>query len=318
MLRNRPAEQHPARGFTLVELLVVIAIIGILIALLLPAVQAARETARRDECSNKLKQLALGVHNYHDTHKIFPCEMINPSANPGWGWGAFILPFIEQEAMYRQLKVGYVTPLPPATTLFGSERLLQTPVAAFRCPSDGGPPTNPFYSNPANATAGYATSNYVCNQQVITHRTYPVCRMGDIRDGTTNVFLIGERRLQVDPLERRYTGAIFIGLGRGSDSQLTFHATTPINTPSFQSTNLLDASSGDTARRLRFAISSAHPGGAQFAMCDGSVRFVSQDIATNPVAISRANSTNGSDLFGPGFTYQNLLAKSDGTPVAEF
>lgn len=316
---SRP-DSSQSRGFTLVELLVVIAIIGVLIALLLPAVQAARESARRVECTNKLKQLALGVHNYHDTHKVFPFEMISVTSNPGWGWGAFILPFIEQDAMYMQLRVGAVTALPPATTLFGGVPLLQRPVAAFRCPSDGGPATNSFYSNPNTATVdnGYATSNYVCNQQVISHWSMPRFRISDIRDGTTNVFMLGERRLQIQPIEQRYTGAIFIGLGRGSDSQLTFHATTPINTPSFNSTSLVDASSGDTTRRLRFAISSAHPGGAQFAVCDASVRFVSEDIATNPVAVASSNATNGSDLTGPGFTYQNLLAKSDGTPVAEF
>src|SRR5687767_5587375 len=148
-----PSARRRARpAFTLVELLVVIAIIGILIALLLPAVQAARESARRAECINKLKQLALGVHNYHDTHKVFPSEMITSTNNPGWGWGAFILPFIEQDSMYMQLRVGMVTALPPATTLFGSERLLQRPLGAFRCPSDSGPATNTFYSNPNNAT----------------------------------------------------------------------------------------------------------------------------------------------------------------------
>ncbi len=304
-------------AFTLVELLVVIAIIGVLVALLLPAVQAAREAARRMQCGNNNKQLALAVHNYHDTTNYFPPEMLT---SPGWGWGAFILPYIEQQALYQQLNPGAVQALPPATTLFGGAPLLQQPVKAFKCPSNQTPPTNSFYSNPNNATNnnGYATSNYVCNQQVMPYWTYPRLRMANITDGTTNVFLIGERKLQADPPSNRYTGAIFIGIGRGSDSQLTFHATTPMNTPSTASTSLTDASTGDTTRRLRFAISSAHPGGAMFAMTDGSVRFVSQSIATNPAAIAQANSTNGSDLTGTGFTYQNLLARDDGTPVGDF
>jgi prepilin-type N-terminal cleavage/methylation domain-containing protein/prepilin-type processing-associated H-X9-DG protein len=305
-------------GFTLVELLVVIAIIGVLVALLLPAVQAAREAARRGQCSNNLKQLSLAVHNYHDVHLFYPPEMMT---NPGWGWGAFILPFIEQPALYEALKPGSVQALPPARTMFNGLPLLQQPVKTFLCPSNGNtPPTNLFYSNPNNATDnhGYASSTYVCNQQVLPHVTYPRLRMANITDGTTNTFLITEKRLQTHPESQRYTGAIFIGIGRGSDSQLTFHATTPMNTPSINSTSLTDASAGDTARRLRFAASSAHPGGVMFALADGSVRFVSQNIATNPAAIAAANSTNGSDLTGPGFTYQNLLSRDDGMTVSDF
>ncbi len=108
-------------GFTLVELLVVIAIIGILVGLLLPAVQAAREAARRMQCSNNLKQMGLAMQNYHDTHKTFPSgytvDLVPPAVigttsmmsltNPShWSWGAFILPFIEQTSLYNSLGVG--------------------------------------------------------------------------------------------------------------------------------------------------------------------------------------------------------------------
>src|SRR5687768_1756231 len=105
-------------GFTLVELLVVIAIIGVLVALLLPAVQAAREAARRMSCGNNLKQLALGVHNYHDTCNVFPYEMYR---NPGWGWGAFLLPYIEQQNLHQALNPGTPAALPPAATLIGGQ-----------------------------------------------------------------------------------------------------------------------------------------------------------------------------------------------------
>jgi prepilin-type N-terminal cleavage/methylation domain-containing protein/prepilin-type processing-associated H-X9-DG protein len=306
------------RAFTLVELLVVIAIIGVLVALLLPAVQAARESARRMQCSNNLKQLALAIHNYHDTTLYFPPEMLT---SPGWGWGSFLLPYIEQQSLYQAIHPGTPQVVPPAPTLINGAPLLQQPVKGFRCPSNQCPPTNSFFSNPNNANGnnGYATSNYVCNQQVMPYYTYPRLRMANITDGTTNVFLLGERRLNADPLSQRYTGAIFIGIGAGmGDSLLTFHATTPMNTPSINSTSLTSAKTGDDARRLRFAISSSHPGGAMFAMTDGSVRFVSQNIATNPIAASRSASTNGSDLTGVGFTYQNLLSRDDGIPVNEF
>jgi len=90
---------RPGRGFTLVELLVVIAIIGILIALLLPAVQAAREAARRMQCSNHLKQLALGLHDYHDSHKGFPSGAL---VSNGLSWNVLILPYIEQGPLYAK------------------------------------------------------------------------------------------------------------------------------------------------------------------------------------------------------------------------
>ena len=111
------------RGFTLVELLVVIAIIGILVSLLLPAVQAAREAARRMSCENNVKQIALAMHNYHDTYKKFPPGYITktPCNSPAvwsacnagelgiYGWGAFILPVVEQAPLHDLLRVGQVT-----------------------------------------------------------------------------------------------------------------------------------------------------------------------------------------------------------------
>ncbi len=133
-------------GFTLVELLVVIAIIGILIALLLPAVQAAREAARRMSCTNKMKQIALALHNYHDTNKAFPYGHIhrgNHDGNPnngrggnGFGWAWSILPFLEQEALFEQFDSRW-----PITDSSNSNnlQLMQTPLEAYACPSDDKP-----------------------------------------------------------------------------------------------------------------------------------------------------------------------------------
>jgi len=102
-------------GFTLVELLVVIAIIGILVALLLPAIQAAREAARRTQCTNNLKQVALGLHNYHDTYQVFPPGFVdsNPAYNTaidvqnnlnGLAWSALILPFVEMAPLHDDMR----------------------------------------------------------------------------------------------------------------------------------------------------------------------------------------------------------------------
>ncbi len=339
MLPSDPADRRPSRrGFTLIELLVVIAIIAILIALLLPAVQQAREAARRTQCRNNLKQLGLAIHNYHDNYNVFPHEMIHigpphPPFGSGWAWGAFILPYIDQAPLYTQLSPGGPNPgnlfvnangvsRPPfAATLYNGVALLQQPVPAFRCASDGGPPTNAFYSLPAGLNNGYATSNYVVNQQVLAFRTQPSWRIRDLTDGSTNTFLLGEKRLVPTLGAMCYTGATFLNDGGGGlDSQLTFHATTPINTPASMTTSLTNAALGDGPRRLRYAISSAHTGGAIFAMADGSVRFVSQNIASNPAAAAASNMTNGTILpyVGPGFIYQNLTARDDGNPIGEF
>ena len=192
----------PRRAFTLVELLVVIAIIGVLVALLLPAVQAARESARRMQCTNNLKQLGLAVHNYHDTYNVFPPQMMNIDANNDrrWGWGAVTLPYIEQSALFDQLKPDGGKQIPTASTLIGGAPLLRTRVTAHLCPSDNtGVITNQFHPSVAASSSAddwYSKSNYVCNQQIMRYRAGfgGACfRMAEVTDGTANVVLLGEK-----------------------------------------------------------------------------------------------------------------------------
>jgi hypothetical protein len=146
------------------------------VALLLPAVQAAREAARRMQCSNHLKQLGLAVHNYHDTYKVFPPQMMNISTSNDrrWGWGAVTLPYIEQAALYEGLKIDGGKQIPTASTLLNGALLLQTRVATHLCPSDNtGIKTNQFHPSVAasnNPSNWYSKSNYICNQQIMRYR----------------------------------------------------------------------------------------------------------------------------------------------------
>ena len=135
--------RKPKQGFTLVELLVVIAIIGILVGLLLPAVQAAREAARRMQCSNNLKQHGLALHNYESTYKRFPIGFTDTAAtnamlkDGGWSWMCAILPYIEQNSLYSTIDIK-LHPFGPGSNA-ANIAACAVPLSAFRCPSDIAP-----------------------------------------------------------------------------------------------------------------------------------------------------------------------------------
>ncbi|APZ95303.1 PilD-dependent protein PddA [Fuerstiella marisgermanici] len=174
-------------GFTLIELLVTISIIAILIALLLPAVQQAREAARRTQCRNNLKQFGLALHNYHDVHRCFPMggmgvtylTMTGPDHIRSFSWGAYLLPFLEQDALYQQIdfnqpsfKVSFPDLTIPAIN--DNEILMSTTLVAFRCPSDSRPdrlsddepPGLMYWQDAATASyiANYGTNGFVAAQ----------------------------------------------------------------------------------------------------------------------------------------------------------
>jgi len=220
------------RGFTLIELLVVIAIIAVLIALLLPAVQQAREAARRSTCKNNLHQIGLALHNYHDSTKCFPPGWVyDPNRTPTqfsgnmWGWSAFLLPNLDQGALYNSINfsMGFGGGLTAAgadqqenvtTAPFSVHGPEVTPLAIFRCPTDRG--VNQVYyrgngTTNASVRALGGRSNYpavngsqVAFPDVTTPSTLDTqggmfggnsyTGFRDMADGTTNAIVVGERR----------------------------------------------------------------------------------------------------------------------------
>ena len=197
--------RRDSRGFTLVELLVVITIIGILIALLLPAVQAAREAARRMQCANNVKQVALALHNYHQTFREFPVGYFNDSSNV-WPWCVRIFPYLEQKALYEKIDWGCSCVSVPVTQNDYDVYVAQ--ISAFLCPSD---PTASVLWNQDSYCHDYGVpfgplergrmsyaGNFGRGQLEEDPRVDGVFRLQkgrpirDITDGTTNTLLLGE------------------------------------------------------------------------------------------------------------------------------
>ena len=299
-----------ATGFTLVELLVVIAIIGILVALLLPAVQAAREASRRTQCKNQVKQLALGCVVHQEALRHFPTG--------GWGWdwvgdpdrgfgpdqpGSWmfnILPYMEQGPLHDLGSDGNPDTITPQQ-MEGASQVIQSPLAILTCPTRR--PVVPFkrqftYINANSRMDAVGRSDYAANsgptinelepgpssyerakshrwssdsrQDVlmgISHQRSEV-RVGQIEDGTSNTYLIGEKHVRPMHYETGQDGGDDETWCSGfvNDNARVGRFTPVGDSDNFQISN------------SRFRFGSAHPAGWNVAFCDGSVHFLSFDI----------------------------------------
>jgi prepilin-type N-terminal cleavage/methylation domain-containing protein len=286
-------------GFTLVELLVVIAIIGILLALLLPAVQMAREAARASQCKNNLKQIGIALHNYHDSHLCFPMGWTSgikgPNPTNAWGWGSMILPAMDQRALFDRINFNQGFDgglLAGANSASGVSGVEATHLPSFRCPSDIG--AN-LVINPGSLTMTYgARSNFVgvnggllVDVQVLSDQRGSfganLCHgIADYRDGTSFAVQVGERAFH-DVAGGRGPSALWAGTrsgvpgtGTGNGYALAVgECVTRMNTPP---TGDVDPLGAATPNPTWHGFSSRHPGGAQFLIADGAVRFISENI----------------------------------------
>lgn len=316
----------PRSAFTLVELLVVIAIIGILIALLLPAVQAAREAARRTQCTNNLKQLALGLHNYHSVHNSLPhgasygitsSTTLLPGNNRSGTWGSSILPFIEQESLYEMFDLSRHMSDP------ANAAARSAIVSAFICPADdkglrplmfgrcnccsSGPnrshvswylgslgPVLATGSTCAYCPAGAASpSNYCCqgsglgdandapglfsraDRSGTTGQRYKPVEFQDVLDGLANTIILGETL----PSHSCHS-TLF------NNNYPLLATNIPINTMKGSGWDgwkidpeTLSSTNHDGTYPQSQGIKSLHPGAANIALADGSVRYINQSIS---------------------------------------
>lgn len=269
-------------GFTLVELLVVIAIIGILVALLLPAVQAAREAARRTQCTNNLKQIGLAFHNHHDTYNILPGGGNHWSNAPVYtngspevgvkqlaGWGFQILPFLEQRGLWSG--EGAATP----TDADKQIQVIGAPVPAFFCPSRRSPtalPATGSWYGPGgtykHAPTDYAAANGTAQGIVVhvSHNNGQPISFAYVLDGTSNVIMVGEKRMDT----------LFLGRYQSDDNE---GYTSGWDHDVIRMTNIeprKDWRTGAGWGEQRFG--GPHPGGFMSVFADGSVRFIPYTI----------------------------------------
>jgi prepilin-type N-terminal cleavage/methylation domain-containing protein/prepilin-type processing-associated H-X9-DG protein len=273
-----------ARAFTLVELLVVIAIIGILVALLLPAVQAAREAARRTECGNNLHQMGIALHNYHDTYRSLPSAMIWPNRTI---WSGLILRQMEQGPLYDTLD--FSRPWVEDGSL--NERACGTYLAVYRCPSSTAPRHMDAQGIPRRVPCNYLA----CASGTATREYGPPplvgradsdgafflnssVRMADILDGTSSTVAIGEAIFSFDIRGPDLTGINqvvdhwYIGTAEGLENELS----EAMGSTAAAINSVLIPDVYIDEKELCF--SSRHPGGAQVVFADGHASFIPETV----------------------------------------
>ncbi|MEO2049261.1 MAG: DUF1559 domain-containing protein [Pirellulales bacterium] len=330
-----------AHGFTLVELLVVIAIIGILVALLLPAIQAAREAARRTQCLSNIKQIGVALQNYHSAQQTFPAGMQFdiPVLAPGdvnfkRNWIIDILPFLEQQAVYDAFDL--------SEGIYISDKINEaarsTSIASLLCPSDIGSTSGPFMGSQLRGgreVDNWARGNYAGNgdnistgdrltedpQKIGVLRRNVETKIGQILDGTSNTILAAEVRIGLSDIDRRGIWA----MGCAGASNLTWHGfggdSNGPNPSNENSDDILGCrevmralgrgvlvqqrmSCWQPCPSFQASPRSVHPpGGVHVVMCDGSARWIGDGIQTNGA------------WSGCCSVWDRLVASQDGLPV---
>jgi prepilin-type processing-associated H-X9-DG protein len=300
--------------------LVVIAIIGLLVALLLPAVQAARESGRRTQCVNNLKQMGIAFQNYHDAMRRLPPGYLaagpyvdgETDTTPGWGWAACLLPYMEQNTVYQLVNFNFPIQQPV------NAPAIQTRVASYLCPSDTVPDTPYAVPNPSGGTvASAAPSSYAACTGSDAFEVFAATGNGvfyrnsgttfaDIRDGTTFTIMAGDRAFGIS--QGIWAGA----MNNGAVLRGPYNTCQPIVAGTYLQAagltlahaHLNNASFDGNDGAGLDDFSSMHPGGSNFVFADGSVHFIQTIDADGP---------NG--YTSEGLIYQRLGTRADGLAV---